>query len=250
MKKFFDCILVCYYSLYTLFFLLVKNKSNKIFLHRNGKTTQATFWNFPKGLRIKCTGNNNKLHIHFPHDLKTSSFILVGNGATVHIMENCRLYRSAITLEGENARIFLGKQITFRNTKIYCGKGNRPVIKIGNNCSTEGMEIIAKGSPRLFIGEDCMFASNITIRLTDSHTIYDRITGEIINKQTRPARIGRHTWIGQNVFLTKNISLPPNSIIGLGSVVGGVFTEEYTCIAGNPARVIKKDVMWSRELQL
>lgn len=94
-----------------------------------------------------------------------------------------------------------------------------------------------------------MFASDVLVRLSDSHPIRDVETGEIINGQAHPLTIGRHTWIGQLVCLTKNAVVPANTVIGLGSVVTGVFSEEGTCLGGNPARVLRRNVAWSRELE-
>ena len=49
--------------------------------------------------------------------------------------------------------------------------------------------------------------------------------------------------------LTKNAVVPANTIIGLGSVVTGIFSEEGTCLGGNPARILRRNVAWSRELE-
>jgi acetyltransferase-like isoleucine patch superfamily enzyme len=48
----------------------------------------------------------------------------------------------------------------------------------------------------------------------------------------------------------KNAVIPNHSIIGIASVVTKQFFEEYTCIAGNPAKVIKTNVAWSGELEV
>lgn len=217
------------YKLYTIcYFILYKRMSNQLVFYRGDKQETANIWTIPKGVRIKMSGRNNIININLPIHFEMSEIIVQCNNSTINIGKNCRL----------------------TELKIFCGEGDSPSIKIGNHCTSTGeVKIISRGSPHIIIEDDCMFATNILIRLTDSHYIYDKDSNEIINKQKRPARIGRHTWIGQNVCLTKNISIPPNTIIGLGSVAGGAFTEEYTCIAGNPAKVVKKNVTWTRGLE-
>lgn len=56
--------------------------------------------------------------------------------------------------------------------------------------------------------------------------------------------IKNHCWIGYGAFITKNVQLPNNTIVGLASVVTEKFFEEYTVIAGNPAKIIKRNVTW------
>jgi acetyltransferase-like isoleucine patch superfamily enzyme len=215
-----------YYRIYT-FYQFGKGENNTFIIHRERKQSSAKWWNIPKGLRLKMSGRNNIVNLYLPVCFEKSSIMLECDEGKIDIGMNCRLLKA----------------------DIFCGKGTSPVIKIGNGCTTEEVKIITRGSQQLIIEDDCMFATNILIRLTDSHYIYDTNSNEVINKQKRPATIGKHTWIGQNVCLTKNISIPANTIIGLGSIVGGSFTDEYTCIAGNPAKVTKRNVTWTRELE-
>jgi acetyltransferase-like isoleucine patch superfamily enzyme len=91
-----------------------------------------------------------------------------------------------------------------------------------------------------------MFAHNIFIRATDGHIITDKATGEILNKPKHPVVIGKNCWIGQNCLIAKNAVIPDNTIVGMGSVVTKLFKEEYTVIAGNPAKIIKTNVCWDR----
>lgn len=152
-------------------------------------------------------------------------------------------------IEGNNATVEIFEGGRLQNLNIFIGKGTGSSISLGRHCTTEGVQIIARGRRQLVVEDDCMFAANILVRLSDSHPIHDAETGEVINEQAHPAVIGRHTWVGQNVCLTKNIVLAPNTIVGLGSVVSGVFSEEGTCLGGNPARVQRRKVLWSRVLE-
>ena len=79
----------------------------------------------------------------------------------------------------------------------------------------------------------------------DVHNIYDRKTKELLNLPGGSINIGEHCWIGQNAYIGKNVRLPNNCIIGAFAVVTKSFNEEYCAIAGNPAKIIRRDVEWS-----
>mgnify|MGYP004464782845 CR=1 FL=1 len=51
-------------------------------------------------------------------------------------------------------------------------------------------------------------------------------------------RIGSNSFIGAKTVILPGVTLPPNTIVGAGSVVTKSFTEERTIIAGNPAKVV------------
>lgn len=60
---------------------------------------------------------------------------------------------------------------------IFVGGRNGTRISVGRGCTTEGIQIIARGRRELVIGADCMFASDVLIRLPDSHLIEMRSPG-------------------------------------------------------------------------
>lgn len=100
------------------------------------------------------------------------------------------------------------------------------------------------------IGNDCMLSSGITIWANDFHRLMDADTGELLNDQPQGVLIGDHCWIGQGTAFTKNAIIPANTVVGLQSVVTKSFREEFTVLAGNPAKVIKNGVKWSREREM
>jgi acetyltransferase-like isoleucine patch superfamily enzyme len=91
-----------------------------------------------------------------------------------------------------------------------------------------------------------MFSRGIHIWATDGHAILDKDTKEILNKPKHPLTIGDNCWIGQDVRITKGAIIPDNTIVGVAAAVTRPFTEQYTAIAGNPAKVIKRGVVWDR----
>ncbi|MBD5646678.1 MAG: hypothetical protein HDQ89_03375 [Desulfovibrio sp.] len=174
---------------------------------------------------------------------------LKGSGNRIILHPGTRFSRSSVMCEGDNATVEIFEDCTLNGLHIFVGGGNGTRISVGPHCTTEGVKVIARGRRELVIGEDCMFAADVVVRLSDSHPIRNVETGEIINGQAHSLVIGRHSWVGQNVCLTKNAVVAADTVIGLGSVVTGVFSEEGTCIGGNPARVLRRNVSWSRALE-
>ena len=133
---------------------------------------------------------------------------------------------------------------------MYGGGGgeNASMIKFGGDCSIwKNFNLFVSSSSSFIMEDDCMVSYGVTIWCGDGHQVLNRNNNQIINVQKEPLVIGKHSWISNNVLITKNAKIPPNTIIGMGSVVSKKFTEEYTCIAGNPAQVVKHNIDWTRK---
>ena len=59
--------------------------------------------------------------------------------------------------------------------------------------------------------------------------------------------LGEHVWVGLGVTVLKGTVVAGHSILGAQAVVTGRFEAPNCAIAGNPARVIKRDVDWLDE---
>ena len=93
---------------------------------------------------------------------------------------------------------------------------------------------------QLVIGEKCYIAWDCQFLDEDFHEIKYQGKKETDNSIT----IGDNVWIGCGVKIYKGTIIPDNCVIAADSVVKGIFTERNSLIAGNPAKVIKKDVEW------
>jgi len=56
--------------------------------------------------------------------------------------------------------------------------------------------------------------------------------------------IGNNVWIGCGAKIYKGTVLADNCIVASDSIVRGIFNDNYSLIAGNPAKVIKSNVYW------
>lgn len=61
--------------------------------------------------------------------------------------------------------------------------------------------------------------------------------------------IGDHVWIGEKAYITKNATIPNESIVAACSVVTRRFLEPNSVLAGNPAKLVRKNVKWIRNEQ-
>ncbi|MGL4722873.1 MAG: acyltransferase [Desulfovibrionaceae bacterium] len=197
-------------------------ENNKIIIIKDGREYTNRFFMVPNGLSIEILGNNNTIKLWLPMSIKNSLIFIHGNTSTIEI----------------------GARSKIRHTSIYCGQGNEQVCVLGKNTNINGAAFYIEGNTRCIVGDNCLFSSNITIRASDSHSIFDNNTYEILNKQKNPLIIGDNCWIGYDVGFTKNAQIPNNTIVAMSSLVSGIFTEEHTLLAGFPAKVIKTNVSW------
>jgi acetyltransferase-like isoleucine patch superfamily enzyme len=143
-----------------------------------------------------------------------------GNNNKIIFKDGVSLKRAIINLRGSNCNIIIGEKTTFGQVRI---------VNVGINND-------------IIIGEGCLFADNIEIWASDTHSIYDK-EGNFINPE-KPIYIGDKVWVGSYVKILKGVTIGNNAIVGMNSLVTKNI-ENGTLCAGNPLRVIKTDVSWS-----
>ncbi len=124
----------------------------------------------------------------------------------------------------------------YQRTIIVARHGGR--ITIGSGCGISGSTIYAMDSIK--IGNNVLIGGNCKIVDNDFHpldaSIRKRNNPDDIKKA--PIIIGDDCFIGANSIILKGTTLGRNCVVGAGSVVSGIFSDNVI-IAGNPARVIK-----------
>jgi acetyltransferase-like isoleucine patch superfamily enzyme len=123
--------------------------------------------------------------------------------------------------------------IEFTNSLSKEQRGNQPNLFIGEHCGI-AMCHFFDIQDTVIIGPYTTIAGNNSIFFT--HYI------DIINsvQSTRPIIIGHHCMIGSTVQFTPGAQVPDCCVVGMATVVTKKFTEPYSLIAGNPAKIIKK----------
>lgn len=205
-----------------------KNKSNNnIFVvDENGNKKRVRKI---KGLKIKFKGANSTITIHKPM-LK---------------FKDCKAFC------GDNVNIEIKSSIhSAKGIEIYAEQENSKVI-IGENFSCQNScHFILNKEPNktISIGDECMFGTNILLRTTDSHPIYDITTNELINKGG-DIFIGNNVWIAKNVTILRNTKIADGCVIGTGSIVTKYCEKNNSIYVGNPAKLVKENIRWDREFK-
>ena len=173
--------------------------------------------------KIKISGNNNILYIGKNSLLRDSNIFIKGNNNIIYIGDDCIVNNTSIILDNEGSE-----------------------IRIGNKTSIAKVQIVSLEPYKIEIGEDCMLSYDIEIRNTDSHKIYDKNTNERINEGSS-INIGNHVWLGMRAIILKGVTIGDNSIVAAGSIVTKD-VKANTIVSGNPARQVKENKNWSRDL--
>ena len=227
---------------------LLISKNNHIFLKKNNKL-------FPvkkaiKGLYLCVNGSNNKIIIEYPTFISKTVIHIEGSNNKIHIGKQKFMHNSMIKIEGNGSIVAIGSSIyDIMNCNIDLTTPSRGarVVRIGKNAYIGGVSILGwANNSKILIGEDCLFSWCISIMSGDAHTITTSSSSERINIG-KSVIIGNHVWLGQNVFIGKNVQISDNCIVGAHSVVTKTYNETNTIIAGNPAKIVKKDICWDRK---
>lgn len=172
-------------------------------------------------------GDNNTVVIEEPYQIHELKILIAGNGNKVEIGSNSEIRKMAVLMNTKSdSRILkLGKH-------IFCGEVK---FHLWNEKS------------RIIVGDDCLLSSDIVIEADDGYSIYDIVTNELINDESETI-LGQHIWLGYGVFVMGGSKLSSNTIVAARSVVNDKYTDEFTIIGGNPCKIIKKNVNFSKYL--
>lgn len=184
-------------------------------------------------------------------DLSANSYIEIGE-------ENKFTALNRFVTKGYNGRseVIIGRgcRMTDALYRLYNSEYVSSVL-INEECTFEtALELHANSGKKIIIGRDCMFSHGVELWAGDGHSIFDVVTGENINsvyEKQPPHRnvivIGEHVWVSKGAFIMHGTNIGNGSIIGAKSVVKGQFPNNCV-IAGNPAKLVKQNIAWSRDM--
>lgn len=132
---------------------------------------------------------------------------------------------------GNNVRI--GPNAAFHVQKY---EGNAK-IEIKDNVFINRNFFLDCNESNILIEENCTIGCDVTV-LGTNHDKND-LKGNYTKLVDKPVSIGKGTWIGTKVIILPGVSLGEGCIVGAGSIVTKSFPD-YSMIAGNPAKLIKK----------
>ncbi|MDC1382753.1 acyltransferase [Candidatus Puniceispirillum sp.] len=179
-------------------------------------------------------------NISISNEAKVSGSITCIN-ANITLRDGVRVARSSAIGAGQNGKLFF-------DTDVHVGPGSEISVSVHSlfiGCKTT-FHSNATLTGDIAIGKGCIFSPGTAVisdnHVTDGHDpirsldkIYIDKHGHLPNK---PVRIGDDVWVGMNAIILGGVSLGDGCIVGAGSIVTRDFPA-YSCIAGNPAKLIK-----------
>lgn len=165
---------------------------------------------------------------------------LVVNDSALIIGSHFALAHSAELGAGESGVIDIGDSVSVGPRSIISTSGG--TVKVGSRTSFFSDCLI---SGAVTIGNDCLFANNVTV-LSGTHQI--RGSGTIRENDAAwerspdyrpfdPISIGEDCWLGANAVILPGVSLGKGTVVGANAVVTKSFPD-YAILGGVPARVI------------
>lgn len=172
-----------------------------------------------------------------------------GNNNEISLSKNAYYRKAEFCIYGNNNKIIIKEGVYLHNCKIKIGFGdckiNNCKVVIGKNTSCNGMTIqLGESESEVIVGEDCMISFNVKICCSDTHCVLDN-EGNLINR-AESIKIGSKVWLGENCTILKNSYIPDNCVVGYGAVVAKKFSQPNCVIAGNPGKIVKENISWSR----
>lgn len=162
--------------------------------------------------------------------------VKIGFGTTQVTDIQCE--RTVLNIRGR--MVFNGKCKFGSGSRIHVGKNG--MASFGKNFNaTSHFKLVCNNE--ITFGDDNLFSWNCLLMDTDQHRILDKDTNEVLNAD-KPIKIGNHVWCGCNATFVKGSQVADNVVIGSNSLVTGEHTENYVAIAGNPASIVKKNIIW------
>lgn len=204
----------------------------------------------------EINGENNKI-------------IIVEEDGTEHPLNNKRINGLRLTINGDNNVLKFSSQTNFINAMIEINSSDN-FVEIEKIQSIIGCISIWNGNHQNFIwhsgmgsfrfarfylcqegssieiGNGCLL-SDVTVWTSDAHPLIDANTAKNLNKKPAHILIGKNSWLSTECMLLKNASIPEGTVVGARSLVTKHFTEMYTVLAGNPAKVIKRNIVWNED---
>lgn len=219
---------------------------SKIIGERNISRLRTIFENGSEFRSYKVRGRDNTITKN-TSKLTSVGINIRGRGNEIVFGDGSKVTGLDVYINGNNNKIKIGEACRFVKGGSLWIEDDGCEITIGDSTSFISAHLAATESgSKISIGRDCMFAYDIDVRTGDSHSILDIESGERINF-AEDVQIGDHVWVASHVNILKGVSIMDGSIIGAGSVVTRSYEEKNVIYAGNPAKIVKRNISWSRE---
>jgi len=177
--------------------------------------------------------------------------VLLGSGSSVELLESSQTpYNMRVHVRNQS-QVRVGKNV--RADRLSIGFFDSCSCSIGNDCSfASNCALLSCDFMSVEIGDDCMFSNNIVVHAGDGHAIFDAGTGDRINYDMNKGeakfriKLNNHIWVGYESFILAGADIGAGCVIGGRSLVNRQVPNNCV-LAGNPARIVKEDIAWTRD---
>lgn len=187
------------------------------------------------GVRIeRAFRAGSRLTAWFYTKLLASQFHAIGSGSRISPPFRFANLRN-ISL-GKN--VFVGPGCWIH--AVGAPKTGAPAALIIESHAGIGMGATISAAEQVIIGEYVLLARNVFI--SDHSHAFENIPVPIMHQgidHIKPVKIGRHSWLGQNVVVLPGATIGEHCVVGANSVVNSDIPG-YSVAVGIPARVVKK----------
>jgi acetyltransferase-like isoleucine patch superfamily enzyme len=210
-------IAVSFENIRFLFYNRIKTSGKKNLIKKDKGTVF-------RNVKIKIKGDENKIIFGKRCRFRNVNIEIIGSNNKIIIFDKVNFMEGGkFLIEGDNCIISIGENTLFRNANLFAGE-SQTKIEIGNNC----------------------FCGIVNFSTSDFHSILDRTTGHRINKAGNII-VGNNNWITNGVNIRKGTIIMNDTVIAANSFVNAKFINSNIIIAGQPAKVVKENIVWSRE---
>lgn len=176
------------------------------------------------------------------------SLINLAKSATVTLPENGALDINMLNIKRDKIRpctLWMGdnSQLISKGFSMYEGAAIVVVdggkLTLGHNSYMN--ESLIQCASSISIGDNCAIAGDVLIQDTDFHPILDENGNP--KPISKPIVIGDKVWICAKATILKGVTIGDGAIIAAGAVV----TKDvpaHCVVAGNPAKVVRENVIW------
>lgn len=187
----------------------------------------------------------SRLYIHPSTNLIMSKSKIVVQDGTLQLGARYLYLAGAYDVTKDNCRVHLYNSVmhTIGDVAFYPGcriqaLDGTLVVRNGTIVNAPTYIFVRR---KVEIGEHCILARNVTIMDSDWHGL--AIGDEKPKETIKEVVIKDHCWIGVNATILKGVTVGEGAMVGANSVVTKD-VEPRTMVAGNPARVIIRNIVW------
>jgi acetyltransferase-like isoleucine patch superfamily enzyme len=170
----------------------------------------------------------------------------LSRGSQIHIARGARLVLGARHVAATPCSVHLRRnaQLSIRGA-VEIVRGTRILISDGAHLEIGPESYINYNSSlscfdRITIGSKCAIAWNTNILDANTHEL---IVEGLSRPWSKPVVIGDRVWIGTGATILPGVTIGDGSVVAAGSVVTSD-VPSMALVAGNPARVIRENVLW------